>query len=189
MTPASVITAWRVFIQACAASALWMSGRPTISMRGVPPLFQSTREDSRVVAELAGVFLHVDSLELKASHLAVDHAVNRPLGADRLIELADLVALRQVGVEVVLACKHRLIVHRTAERCTRSNRESNRLIVHHRERTWVAQADRADRGIGNGSVGDGAPAEHLRGRLGWQWTSRPMVGTSADTKTPRAPLG
>jgi hypothetical protein len=56
-----------------------------------------------IVNVLAGVLLHVDAREADRSVFAIDLDVDATLGADRQLVLADLIALGQVRVEVVLA--------------------------------------------------------------------------------------
>ncbi len=62
-----------------------------------------------VVQRLAGVLLEMQPLDADGDGLAVveidDHLA---LADDRLLVLADLIALRQVGIEIVLAVEHRL---------------------------------------------------------------------------------
>ena len=64
-----------------------------------------------VVQELAGVLLEMDALDADLDGLAVGH-VDRDLALahDRRLVLADLIALRQVGIEIVLPVEHRFQV-------------------------------------------------------------------------------
>ena len=59
-----------------------------------------------VVDRLAGVLLQVQPLDADVQRLAVDVDLDLALADDRLLVLADLIALRQVGIEVVLAVEH-----------------------------------------------------------------------------------
>ena len=60
-----------------------------------------------VVDRLAGVLLQVQPLDADAHDLAVDVDLDLALADDRAFVLRYLIALRQVGVEVVLAVEHR----------------------------------------------------------------------------------
>ena len=62
-----------------------------------------------VVQRLAGVLLEMQPLDADGDGLAVRH-VDRDLALadDRRLVLADLIALRQIGIEIVLPVEHRL---------------------------------------------------------------------------------
>ena len=64
-----------------------------------------------VVHQLARVLLNVDPLDADilgaAFVLLVDQDLDLALADQRVIELADLIALRQVGIEVILAVEGR----------------------------------------------------------------------------------
>jgi hypothetical protein len=109
-------------------------------------------------------------LEVRA--LDPDHAI--PVGAgrleaavhaQRLVVLGDLVALRIVRVEVVLAVEDGLLGDLAAEREAEQDRPLHRLAVRHRQRTRERQADRARVRVRRVEVCDLAAAEHLRPRL------------------------
>ena len=61
-----------------------------------------------LVQRLAGVLFHVDAREADAAALAVDGDVEAAAERERPLVLRDLVALRQVRIEVVLAREDRL---------------------------------------------------------------------------------
>ncbi len=88
-----------------------MSGFDTISISATPERLRSTRAHvgMLVVQRLAGVLLEMQPLDADGDGLAVreidDHLA---LADDRRLVLADLVALRQVGIEIILAVEHRL---------------------------------------------------------------------------------
>ena len=84
-----------------------------------------------------------------------------PAGGQRPLVLRDLVALRQVGIEVVLAGEHRRLVHVALERQRRGQRQVDRLRVHHRQRAGQPEAHRADVGVGGGAELGAAAAEDL----------------------------
>jgi hypothetical protein len=74
-----------------------------------------------VVHQLARVLLDMDALDADGFHirfrvLVVEADLDLPLAYDRVIELADLIALRQIGVEIVLAIKARPFVDLRVDR-------------------------------------------------------------------------
>ena len=82
---------------------------PTRSLTaGPPPANKSTQERGLAanMNALARVFFHMDPGD---SHYASNFprsssgTSSRPAGTDRLVVLTDLVALRQIGVEILLA--------------------------------------------------------------------------------------
>ena len=108
--------------------------------------------------ELGGVLLEVDAVD--------PHVAQAAAAAQRHVVLGDLVALGQVGIEVVLAVEHR------ARR--RAREPSARPIISPK---WTAralttgsapgqpQAHRAGVGVGRIAERQLAAAEHLRPRL------------------------
>ena len=107
-----------------------------------------------VVDRLPRVLFHVDAAD---AHVA-DAAARR----ERAIELRDLVALRQVGVEVVLAREDRLLVYVALRRQRRARRELDGAAVQHRQRARIAEANRADMRVRRGTERRRAAAEDLR---------------------------
>ncbi len=85
-----------------------------------------------------------------------------PALAQRLVVLADLVALGQVGIEVVLAMEDRpwrkLGAHGEADH----QAVVDRPLVGQRQRPGQAEADRAGEGVRRLAEGQRAAAEHLR---------------------------
>ena len=131
--------------RACAGER--RSGSVTISTSGVPPRLKSTTERSEPwmrplapeVDELRGVLLEVHAVDPHAGQLAA--------AAQRLVVLGDLVALRQVGVEVVLAVEDRARRDLAAEREADHQAEVDRARVDHRQRAGQPEADRAGVGV------------------------------------------
>ena len=80
---------------------------------------------------------------------------------DGLIVLRNLVALRQIGIKVVLARKDRLGSHGTIEGQASANGKFHCLTIEHRQRTGQTQANRTDIGIGSSSKAGGTAAENL----------------------------
>jgi hypothetical protein len=93
----------------------------------------------------------------------------------RDLVLADLVALGQVGVEVVLAREDRQRRHLGAHRQAEADGALDRAAVHHRQRAGQRQVDRAGLRVGRGAEGGGAPLKILLRVDSWAWVSRPMT--------------
>ena len=111
---------------------------------------------------LARVLLHVRAVD--ADHprgLTRDADVELALGAERQVVLADLVALGEVGIEVVLAGEDAPLLNRAAERKPDAHRHPHGLLVEHRERARQPEADRADIGVRARAERRRAAAEQL----------------------------
>src|SRR5690606_23197496 len=123
------------------------------------------------VRQLARVFFHVRALDRNADDLAIfELDLNRALERDRLVELADLVVLTHVGVEVVLAREAARRRDRAVQGEAQADRAADRLGVHDRHRTGQAQVDRRDERVRLGVVellvrGVARGREHLRLRI------------------------
>ena len=83
----------------------------------------------------------------------------------RLVELRDLVSLRQVGIEVVLAREDRRRLHGAAERQRRSDRQLDGVIVEHRQRAGKRETDRTGVRVRRRAEIRRAATEDLRRRL------------------------
>ncbi len=79
--------------------------------------------------------------------------------------LGDLVVLRHVGIEVVLAVEGRMAVNLATEHHSTHDGEFHRLLVHHGKRPRIAEAHRAHVRVGLAASLQEAAAEHLRPRL------------------------
>ena len=91
-----------------------------------------------VVHQLARVLLDVDALDADGlgrafGVLVVEHDLDRALAHQRVVELADLVALRQIGVEVVLAVEPAPLVDLRVDRHAGAHRLTDALAVRHRQ--------------------------------------------------------
>ena len=95
-----------------------------------------------------------------AVHLDIDEAM---LG-QRLVVLRDLVALGQVGIEVVLARENRARIHPAVQRQRGLDGQFHGLPAQHRQRAGQSQAYRADVGVGRRAETGGAAAEDLGAR-------------------------
>src|SRR5262245_16238030 len=117
-----------------------------------------------VVDVLPGVLLHVDAGQADASRRAVDHDLEPAGAAQWLLVHADLVALREVRVEVVLAREARVGRDLAAGGETGADGELDDAAVEHRQDAGHAEADLADVGVGWCAEGRRAAAEDLGAR-------------------------
>ena len=98
------------------------------------------------------------------------------LADERVVELADLIALRQIGVEVILAVEARPGVDLRLERHAGAHRLADALAVRHRQHARHRRVDQADLGVGLGAeLGRGAGEELGAVEVTWAWTSRPIT--------------
>ena len=109
--------------------------------------------------------------------LAARVELERALGRERLIVLRDLIALRQVRIEVVLAREDRLLVNRAAERQRRLDRQLDGAAVEHRQRARQPEADGTECVFGARAERVLQPQKILVSVSSWAWISRPMTGS------------
>jgi hypothetical protein len=121
-----------------------------------------------VVHRLAGVLLEMQPLDadLDVLELALAVGTDRDddlaLADDRILVLGDLIALRQVGVEIVLAVEDRAVVDLRLEAKTGAHGLGHAFLVDHRQHAGHRRIDEADIGIGGlAEFGRGA-GEQLR---------------------------
>src|SRR5689334_4970197 len=93
------------------------------------------------------------------------HVAQMAPDAERDVVLGDLVALGEVGIEVVLAVEDRARGDLAAQRHPHHDPVGDRLRVGHRERPGEAKADRAGARVGLLAEAQLAAAEHLRAGL------------------------
>jgi len=115
-----------------------------------------------LVKELSGVLLQVnpDETDRPAAVRRVD--LDRSPGREGPVVLRDLVTLRQVGVEVVLAREARVAVDLRSDGESEAHRQGDRFAVEDRKGPREPQADRAGRGVGRRADFDRTGAEDLR---------------------------
>src|SRR5579875_181142 len=106
-----------------------------------------------VVDQLGRVLLEEDPLD--------PHPLQLAPPAQRQVVLGDLVALRQVGIEVVLAVEDRPLRQLAAKGGPDHQRVPQRLLVDHRQGAGQPQADGADVGVRGIAEGDPTAAEEL----------------------------
>ena len=114
-----------------------------------------------LVEELAGVFLEVEAVEADGEVVVGERQA--AAAGQRAVVLADLVALGEVGVEVVLPREHGGLLDLAAEGQGELDGEVDGATVEEREGAGIAEADGADEGVGVGAEAVGAAAEELGG--------------------------
>ena len=101
-----------------------------------------------VVHQLAGILLDMDALDADRLDrglgiLVVQADLDLPLAHQRVEELADLIALRQIGVEIVLAVEARPFVDHRADRHAGAHRLADALLVRRGQHARHRRIDQA----------------------------------------------
>ena len=121
-----------------------------------------------LVQRLAGVLLEMGAGEAHRARTGLAALlpgdVEAATGHHRDLVLADLVALGQVGIEVVLAGEHRARRHLCAHGQTQPDRAFHRRAVHHRQHPGQGEIHRARLGVGRRAEGGGRAREDLGAR-------------------------
>jgi len=134
-----------------------------------------------LVQTLAGVFLEVRARDADAlERTVIENDVDRPFGDDRQLVLTDLVALRQVRVEVILAREHGTARDARVDREPELHRHPHRLGVQHRQHARIAEVDEIRLRVGRRPVRGGGAREDLRARR------QLRVDLESDDRFPRA---
>src|SRR4051794_17624230 len=100
------------------------------------------------VEGLPGVLLEMHALDLHAVGLSLQLDVEVAVDAERLVVLRDLVVLRHVGIEVVLAGEPAPRRDAAVEREPDPDGVVDRLLVRHRKAAGKTETDRADLRVG-----------------------------------------
>ena len=107
-----------------------------------------------VVDRLTGVLLQMDALNPNRPALAffkIDGQL--PFAHDRVVELADLIALGQIGVEVVLAVKHAVEVYGCLDAQAGSDRLAHAHFVQNRQHARQSRVDERNIVVGRFAKG------------------------------------
>ncbi|SLC92802.1 Uncharacterised protein [Mycobacteroides abscessus subsp. massiliense] len=117
------------------------------------------------VGQLAGVLFHVRTLDMHPPRGAVfQRNIEVAVERDRLVVLGDLIVLRLIRVEIVLAGEPAPGSDLAVQRQTDPDGRFDGLFVDDRQRARQTQADGANLGIGFRTEGGRATTEHLGGR-------------------------
>ncbi len=113
------------------------------------------------VQRLAGVLFHMGAGEVDHSFGVAHLDLQRAALDNRLGQLTDLIALGQVGVEVVLAVEDVDAVKRCADRQAKLDRTFDRALVQHRQHAGQRDINRAGLGVGRCAEGSTAARKNL----------------------------
>ena len=122
-----------------------------------------------IVQGLARVLLHVQALDADPLGRAVGQVeLDRAFADDRLQVLGDLIALGQIGIEVVLALEHRGQVDLGVQGQAGLDRLFDAVAVDHRQHAGHGGVDQRNLAVGRGAEGGGGAGEQLglAGHLG-----------------------
>ena len=134
---------------------------------------------------LARVFFQVHAGDTDFFRRAIDLDFNQPMLRQRLVKLGNLIALGQIGIEIVLAGEDRSFVDAAVQRHSRERGKLHGFTVQH------GKSPGKPRHTGQTLVFGGAPkwVEHEQKILvavrSWTCTSSPITGSylaRADTK-------
>ena len=114
-----------------------------------------------IVQTFARVFFEVRARELHRVRLTIVHEVHATTLHHGGLELADLVALGQIGVEVVFARKDRHRRDVRTERQAQTNGALDGPLVHHRQGAGQGQVHSAGLCIGRRAKGRAGATEDL----------------------------
>ena len=143
-----------------------MSGSLTISISGIPLRFRSMPVVSEELAKPSCRLLPASSSRCRrvmpiffVPPRSLDF--NEAVLGQRLVVLRNLVALGQVGIEVILAGKDRSLVDAAVQRHGREHRELHRFAVQHGQGSRQSQAHGTNVGVGRIAEMSRAGAENL----------------------------
>ena len=128
-----------------------------------------------LVHQLSGVLLELDPVDPDLT-LSDGHCAG---SGERVIVLSDLVALREVRIEVVLPLEDRRVRDLAPEREAGAHRERDRAPVRDRERPGQPVTDRADVGVRRRPETFAQPQKSFVRVFSWTWTSSPMTVSNA----------
>ena len=131
------------------------------------------------VDQLGGVLLHVHPVDAAAELLVADPVLEPPVGGERLVVLADLVRLGQVGIEVVLAVEDVARLHGAVERQRDARGVLDGALVDHGQRAGVREAHRAGVRLGSSPLVTAQPQNILVCVSSSTCISRPITGSQA----------
>ncbi len=101
-----------------------------------------------VVHGLARILLHMQAGDADPlGHLAVGLNIHIAARNDRVLVLADLIALGQVGVKIVLPVKARIVVHLPVDAEPGLHRLLDATLVQHRQHARKGRVNQADMAV------------------------------------------
>ena len=89
------------------------------------------------------VLFHVQARDSDFLRRAFHLDLQPPLGRERQLVHGNLIALRQIGIEIIFAGESRKFVYPRPQCQRRAHRQFHRLAIQHRQRARQSQAHRA----------------------------------------------
>ena len=116
-----------------------------------------------IVQRFSSVFFQMRARQWHHQHAAIIEAcLDRTADDDRQFVLADLIALGQIRIEIILARKHAAFGDGGADSETKLDRALDRAAIGHRQGAWQGGIYEADLGVRFGAVFGGGTGEDLR---------------------------
>jgi hypothetical protein len=117
----------------------------------------------QVVDRLAGILLEVQALDANGDGLAGLRHVHQDLALpdDRALVLADLIALRQVRIEIVLPVEGALEIDLRLEAEAGADGLAHAFLVDHRQHAGHRRVDQGDVAVRFAAESGGRPGEQL----------------------------
>src|SRR5262252_6895553 len=128
-----------------------------------------------IVQRLAGILLEMQPLDAHPYGAMWHIDGNFALSHHWRLVLADLIALRQVRVEIIFAVEHRTQVDLRIKPEAGAHRLSNALLVDHWQHARHRGVNERYVRIRFTSERSGGAGKQLRFELTWAWTSSPMT--------------
>ncbi len=154
---------------AAASSGARRSGSETISSSGTPARFRSTCDPASPAIAASWIDLPASSsmwMRVRPTRsgavVAGDFHLQPAARDERLLVLRDLVALRQIRVEVVLAREDRARVHLAVRRESRADAELDGAAVQHRQHARQTEIERVRVVVGRIAVAHRRRREEFR---------------------------
>ena len=95
-----------------------------------------------IVQRLAGVLFEMQTLDANGDALRRRHIDDHfALADDRMLELRNLIALRQVGIEIILAIENRPMVDLRLQAQSGAHRLADAFLIDHRQHTRHGRID------------------------------------------------
>ena len=138
--------------------------RDDLDQRRTGPIqVDAGRAPEALVQRLACIFLKVSTRDVDALDGAVvEHDVDRTTADDRQFVLADLITLRQIGIEVVLAREYRAPRHPRIDRQAEFHRHAYRLGIEHGQHAGIGEIDQIRLRVRRRPIGGGRAGEYFR---------------------------
>ena len=116
-----------------------------------------------VVQAFAGVLLEMQPLDADGDAVAAfEIDGHRALAHDRRFVLADLIALRQIGIEIILPVEHRFEIDLRFQSQPGADRLPHAFLVDHRQHARHRGIDQRDVAVGRAAEFGGGAGKQLR---------------------------